>query len=86
VGQHGEVVVEQHDLGHGPGGTAARSHCDAEVGILERQGVVDAVAGHGDDMASRTQRPDEFSLLLRRDASEDGMAFQSLAKAVAFGR
>ena len=30
---------------------AAAAHGDADVGGLERRGVVDAVAGHGDDLA-----------------------------------
>ena len=48
-----EVVVGQHhvagvlgDLG------AAEAHRDADVGLLERGRVVDAVAGHRDDMVA----------------------------------
>ena len=50
---------------------AALAHGDADVGALERRGVVHAVAGHGDDLASVFQRLDQPQLVLRRHAGED---------------
>ena len=49
-----EVVVEQDDRGgFARDVRAPAAHCDADVGGLQRRGVVDAVAGHGDDRRLR---------------------------------
>ena len=68
-----EIVVEQHDRRRlardvGP----ATAHRDADVRRLQRGGIVDAVAGHGDDLAVGLQRLDDAQLLLGHDAREDG--------------
>ena len=48
----GEVVVRERHLGRFPGHVGAcDAHGDADVGLLERRRVVDAVSGHGDDVA-----------------------------------
>ena len=66
-----EVVVGED---HSPGvlrdlGTAA--HGDADVGGLDRRSVVDAVAGHRDDVALLLQRLGEEHLVLGSDAADD---------------
>ena len=62
-----EIVVEQHD-----GGSFARdigsaaAHGDADMGGLQRGRVVDAVAGHRDDLAIGLVGVDDAQLLVRR--------------------
>ena len=58
-----ERAVEQDQPGHRPAGLAARAHGDAEVGVLQRQHVVDPVAGHRDHVPGRLQGPDRGLLL-----------------------
>ena len=68
-----EIVVEQHDrrgLARHVG--AAAAHGDADMRGLERRRVVDAVAGHRDDLAVGLERVDDAQLLLGHDAGEDG--------------
>ncbi len=43
---------------------------DADVGLLQRQRVVDAVAGHADDVAALLQRLDDGVLVLRKHLRE----------------
>ena len=68
----GEVVVGEHHrrrfLGHLGAGQA---HGDADVGLLQRRRVVDAVAGHRHHLAIGLQRLDQPQLLFRFDAGED---------------
>jgi len=47
--------------------------CDADVGLLERCAVVDAVAGNGDRLACGLEALDDLELLLRRRAGEDDL-------------
>ena len=68
-----EIVVEQHHLGGLLRGLRPLpAHGDADVGLLQRRRVVDAVAGHGDDRARRLQRADDLQLVGRVGAGEDG--------------
>ena len=53
---------------------AAQSHGDADVGFLERRGVVDAVAGDGDDLAHLFQLRDDAQLMFGGDAGENRFA------------
>ena len=48
-----------------------RAHGDADVGLLQGRAVVDAVAGHGDDVAAGLQRPGDAQLVLRGDPGDD---------------
>ena len=48
----------------------AASHGDADVGLLERGGIVHGVAGHGDDLAGLLHEPGEADLVLGRDPAE----------------
>ena len=48
-----------------------RAHRHADVGALQRRRVVDAVAGHRDELALRLQRLDDADLLRRVDARVD---------------
>ena len=66
-----EIVVEQHD-----GGSFARhvrsapAHGDADMGGLQRRRIVDAIAGHRDDLAISLVGVDDAQLLVRRDPRE----------------
>ena len=68
----GEVVVgEDHVPGFLRHLGAGDAHRDPDVGALERGSVVDAVAGHRDDVALLLERLDEPHLVLGRDARDD---------------
>ncbi len=43
---------------------------DAYVGLFQRRGVIDAVAGHADDQAALLQSLDDGVFMLREDARE----------------
>ena len=69
----GEVVVRQDHLG----GflcdlSAGDAHGHADVGGLDGRGVVDAVAGHGGDVALTLQRGHNLELVLRGHTGVDG--------------
>ena len=67
-----EVVVgEDHRRGLLRDLGAGDAHGDADVGLLERRGVVDAVAGHGHDVPLALEDVDEPHLLLGRHAGDD---------------
>ena len=66
-----ELVVEKHNLRDGPRRGRAVAHRDADVGVLQRERVVHAVAGHRDHVTASLQRRDDRPLLLRRDPAED---------------
>ena len=72
--QRGERIVHQHDVGDAARGLAAALHRHAQVGLLERQHVVDAIADHGDVVPAPAQRLHQPLFLLRRDAPEDRAA------------
>ena len=69
----GEIVVGEHQgggfLGHLGAGDP---HGDADVGGLQRRRVVDAVASHGHDVATRLQCLDDAQLVFGRDTGEHG--------------
>ena len=70
VHERAEVVVgEDHPAGL-LGDLAAAAHRHADVGLLERGGVVDRVAGHRHDQPLLLHQPGEAQLVLRRDAAE----------------
>ena len=48
-----------------------RAHGDADVGLAQRRGVVHAVAGHRDDVASAAQGAGDAQLVLRRHPGDD---------------
>ena len=50
------------------------SHGDADVGRLQRGSIVDAVAGHGHDLARGAQRLHDAQLLFGHDARKDACA------------
>ena len=47
----GEVVVGEYELAGLLGDLGAAAHGDADIGLLQRGGVVDGVAGHRHDLA-----------------------------------
>ena len=70
-GYGGEVVVGEDHGGRLAGHVGARAaHRHADVGPAQRGRVVDAVAGHGDDLALGAQRVGDPELGLRRAARE----------------
>ena len=82
AGHRREAAVEQHDLGDGARRRRAVAHRDADVGVLQRERVVDTVARHRDDVAARLQRADDRALLVRRDPAEHGRAFEHVGERV----
>ena len=67
----GEVVVEEDQVGGLPGHVGARpAHGDADVGLVQRGRVVDAVAGHRHDVPPRPQGPGDAQLVLRGDPGD----------------
>src|SRR5699024_9832868 len=81
VGDGGEVVVRQDDVG----GLLRRlgaldAHGDADVGAFEGGGVVDAVAGHGHDLAAGLQCRDQAELVLGGGAGEDVVALRRVGE------
>ena len=46
------------------------AHRDPDVGLLQRGRVVDAVAGHGDDLALAAEHVHQADLVLRGDAGD----------------
>ena len=67
LGQGREGVLEQHDVGDRAGRLAAALHRDAQLRLLERQDVVDAVADHGHPFAALAR-----SAATRRALSDGG--------------
>ena len=68
--ERGEVVVGEHDLAGLLRDLGAASHGDADVGLLERGGIVHGVAGHRDDLAGLLHESGEADLVLGRDPAE----------------
>ena len=66
-----EVAAEQRDARGFHGDIGPRPHRDPDVGRRERRGVVDAVAGHGDDTAFFPQTFDCLALVLRENLRLD---------------
>src|SRR5699024_2364816 len=77
----GEVVVGQDHggrvLGHLGAGDA---HGYADVGLLQGGGVVDAVAGHGDNLALALPGVDDADLMLRGHPGVDRDVLQPLVQ------
>ena len=71
VDDGGEVVVgEDHAAGvFGDFGPAP--HGDADVGCFDGGGVVDPIAGHGDDVTLFLERVGQQNLVLGRDPADD---------------
>ena len=63
----GEVAFDQRDAAAFHGDVGAGAHGDADVGLRERGGVVDAVAGHGDDSSLPLQFADDFQFSFGQD-------------------
>ena len=68
--QRGEVVVGEHHLRRLLRHLRAAAHRDADVGLLQRGGIVHGVAGHGDDLTRLLHQPGQAELVLRRDPPE----------------
>ena len=72
VGEDAEVLVEQDDGRGVLGDVGRRVDRDPDVGVVERDRVVDAVAEEGDVRAEAALGEDDARFLLRGDAGEDG--------------
>ena len=68
-----EVALQQRQAGAFDRHVGSRAHGDADIGRRERRGVVDAVAGHGDDMALALQPGDRLRLAFGRDSGLEGV-------------
>ena len=86
VRQRRELVVQQHDLRHRPRRRAARAHGHADVGVLEREHVVDAVARHRHRVAARLQRVHHGALLVGPHPAEGGVLVQHVGQFVGLRR
>src|SRR5262249_5607149 len=80
-----EIVAEQDD-GRCLAGYigAAPPHGDPNVRRLQRRGIVDAIAGHGDDLALRFQTVHDPKFLLRHDPGEHIAAPSASAASLSF--
>ena len=68
----GEVVVRQHHTGGILGHLRSRdAHSHADVRLLQGGSVIDAVAGHGYQIAPLLPRPDDADLMLRGHTGVD---------------
>ena len=71
AGDRAEVVVGDDQVGGLSGDVgAASAHGDADVGGAQGGGVVDAVAGHADDLTVGVEGADELKLLFGHHAGE----------------
>ena len=59
--------MTKRDAGAFDGHVGAGAHGDADVGLGERGGIIDAVAGHGYDAAFALQAASDFELLVGQD-------------------
>ena len=73
----------QHQVGGGARGVGGAVDGDADVGLLERRRVVDAVAGHADDVAGALQRAHDLELVLGKHLGVAVRGFDAVAVAVA---
>ena len=71
VGQHVEVLLEQDDVGGVLGDVGRRVDRDADVGGVQGQRVVDAVAQERDRAAAAPLDADDAGLVLGADPGED---------------
>lgn len=69
----GEVVVEEDEVGGLAGDIGARHarYRDADVGLVQRQPVVQPVAGHHDDVATGGTGAGDAQLVPRRHTGDD---------------
>ena len=63
----GEVSFDEGDAAAFHGDVGAGAHGDADVGLREGGGVVDAVAGHGDDSSLLLEFADDFEFTFGKD-------------------
>ncbi len=78
--ERGEGVVEEDEARHRAGGGRPGSHRHADVGVLQGQDVVHAVAGHRDDVAAALQRVHHGPLLVRRHPTEHGALLEQVGE------
>ena len=83
-----QVAFHQRDAGALDGHVGAGAHRDADVGLGQRRGIVDAVAGHRDDVPAGAQLAQrDCCLSCRSDAGlelVDAELASATARAVRF--
>eukprot|EP00053_Salpingoeca_punica_P015069 m.137833 g.137833 ORF g.137833 m.137833 type:complete len:1067 (-) comp16613_c0_seq1:133-3333(-) len=75
----GEVVVGEDHGGGALGDRGAGAHGHADVGLLQGGGVVDTVAGHGDNLGLVLQVADDATLVGGLDTGKEVGALDGLA-------
>ena len=76
VGEHPEVLLQQHHVGGVLGDVGGGVHRDPDVGRVQGQRVVDAVAEEAHRSPGASRRDNQARLLLGRDPSEDGVVLR----------
>ena len=71
VGGDAEVAADEGEVAGFDGDVGAGAHGEAEVGLGEGGGVVDAVADHGDDLALGLEAADDVDLVGGEDLGDD---------------
>jgi hypothetical protein len=72
-----ETAVQQHQLRHCPGRGGAIPHRDADIGVFQRERIIDAVAGHRDYVPPALQRGHNGPFLMRTHPPEDAVLLQN---------
>ena len=85
IGQCRELVVQQHNLCHGPSRRTAGAHRDADVGVFERQHIIDAVPSHCHGVTTSLQRVHDGAFLIRSDPPENRVGVQNVGQFPLFG-
>jgi len=66
------MIIEEDEICGGLGDvTSTLAHRNTDIGFAQCQGIVDAVAGHGDDVSTLVQYASDTQLLARGDTSDD---------------
>src|SRR5699024_9058604 len=66
-----QVPAHERDVGGLNGDVGAGAHRQAQVGLGQRRGVVDAVADHRDDLPLALQAGDDVDLVLGQNLGDD---------------
>ena len=66
-GDYREAGRREHQIRGGTSGVGRAAYRDSAIGLFERGSVVDAVAGHPDDMSARLKGLDDFELMLGKN-------------------
>src|SRR6266446_3905195 len=73
LGKRRERVLQKYDIGDATRCSAPALHGDAQIGLLEREYIVDTVTNHGHGMTMLTQGLYQVCFLLWSDPAKDGV-------------